>query len=814
MKHTEKDLRIVHSGMVQPHNEESAVAGSACELMNMRERETSLEVVGKPRKVSTLGAGDRVLLVDDDRILVLRGNNVMWNGNVVLDADAAVIDAHRVGELLVVVTSGGNVVLRRTASGYNRLNIATAIPNIHLAAVDVSSNSVMVPSYEFVTPYNTWQSPLESDDIDALNKIVLNSMRTLATNAISQGRYTGVMLARYGVRLWNDSYLWLSQPVMLGNELIHSSYRSTAEVYVSNGKYAGVDDFTLSMESYRLGISVANGVGSEWHDLVKSVDILVSPQASLVNYTSAIDYRCVVTTNTGTRRYLLEVGPRATTSEFIVQNVFSGQWQVVASTSQIEENGFVAVNTVASSQQQLPDVRTFVVNSQLLTADTVTHDQCRDVLINATQQPVGGVSMEHNGRLYHSPATVKIINPWDVLPWLGGDITAETTTAVMQVTLQTEKGEAVITKTQDCAFASTALNPVIAFPDPRATHIAIAVAGRKWECDLMPLGETGMSVYINPSLSDIVMVSGTITATSTNCVVVPVRGCVVVSAVANALVAQWRTVVSGCSINGMAAACRPIYSGGFGRYPIYLFTSRGIMALPQRTSGVFGEPRLISEQILANGAVPVTGDDGVWFVSKHGDLCFLYGSKLKVVARNIDITVQLAWNVSERELWIVEFNGKVKVLMTSGAMYGRNLLITSVYSDVSNALAVDAEGNLIDLTHEEAAWMQVDYLSQPFEVSPLMRTVVSRITWNLFTSLPQVAEHTGNVQLALRGERGSSCHGFVITQANVSGVVAAPLSRPVVSHPFRTLRLSVAGTLYSGTLLLPTHLRFRAFNYR
>ncbi len=73
MKITTKKMRIVPCGAVALHNGESAVAGEAAELLNMRERKESLEVVGEPVALSQdLMAGDEVLLVDDDRTLVLR----------------------------------------------------------------------------------------------------------------------------------------------------------------------------------------------------------------------------------------------------------------------------------------------------------------------------------------------------------------------------------------------------------------------------------------------------------------------------------------------------------------------------------------------------------------------------------------------------------------------------------------------------------------------------------------------------------------------------------------------------------------------
>ena len=62
------DMKIVLRGIQSRHNGESAVPGTASTVINLREREEALEVVGVPRQVGTLSPGDRVLLVDDNTL--------------------------------------------------------------------------------------------------------------------------------------------------------------------------------------------------------------------------------------------------------------------------------------------------------------------------------------------------------------------------------------------------------------------------------------------------------------------------------------------------------------------------------------------------------------------------------------------------------------------------------------------------------------------------------------------------------------------------------------------------------------------------
>lgn len=805
MKKTTEDLRIIHRGVVQLHNGESAKPGEAATVINMREREDAFEVVGNPIQLAQLTPGDRVLVVDDDRTLVLRGNNVMWNGNVVFTSSATVITAHKVGTLLVVVTSAGNEVFRRTLSGYEHLDPASAIPQLHITAVEQSSVSTTIGSFEFNTPYSTWQAPLASADVDALARLVGNAVSIMRRNASSQGRFTGVLLARYVVRLWDDSYLWMSQPVMVGHTTISSSYRSTTNVTISNNKFTGTEAFDLSMSSYRLGITMASGIPSEWRHLVKAIDVLVSTEAGIVDLNSGLDYRCVVSTSSGTRRYLLEVGPKPRSASAIMQTVLNGDWHVAASTSALDGSGFIAVNTALSSQQVIAGLRCDVIAAQLLASKRVGREECAQVIQNSALNPVTKVSMQHNGRLYQAPEALTLENPWHVLPWLDGSLTAGAVTATVQVTLSTSDGDIVVTKSGLCNCSAAALNPMVSFPDTRATHIAIAVGNKVWESDLAPLEGTGMAAYINPALHTNTMTTGTLPGASNSHATLAANGIVLVSAVGNPFVTQWQASVSGSRILALGAACRPIYSGGFGRYPIYIFTTQGIMALPQSTSGKYGESRLITEVVLAHNSTPVSGGDALWFVSQYGILCSISGSTLKrwlnIPTESSELVSQMAWNDRERELWIAGDDGAVQILMPSGRTYLRNINVVSLYSDAEHALAVTDDGALLDLTTEQAAMQQVSYLSQPFELDSHMLKKVKKIVWNIFTK----SEHgTPTMTLTLRGERGGSCHGYIINQVQATGIVAAQLARPIIFMSSRILRLQVEATTSTGTLLQPT----------
>ena len=59
-----KNTKIVPCGMARRYNEESGAWGECVELVNMRERNESLEVVGRWNELADVASGERILLAD------------------------------------------------------------------------------------------------------------------------------------------------------------------------------------------------------------------------------------------------------------------------------------------------------------------------------------------------------------------------------------------------------------------------------------------------------------------------------------------------------------------------------------------------------------------------------------------------------------------------------------------------------------------------------------------------------------------------------------------------------------------------------
>lgn len=273
-------------------------------------------------------------------------------------------------------------------------------------------------------------------------------------------------------------------------------------------------------------------------------------------------------------------------------------------------------------------------------------------------------------------------------------------------------------------------------------------------------------------------------------------GEVVESAPGNAMVEFQRRSVLGALPLALTVVTRPLYSGGFGRYPVYIFTDDGIYAIPQTPSGTLGEARLVDRTVATADVMPVEAGRDIWFVSRHRHLCRLSGSQVTVVQRDVDYRM-LAWCNAYSELWLLPVQGDPVVVMPSGAMSKRTVLADQLYSDALHAVAVTAAGVVLDLEQEGGATMPVEWHSQPVGLDGLMGNKIRRVVW-------QVKGTDVNLTLKVTGQRGIMAQDQDVSVMVVNGSVDQPLASATMVLPARTFRLTATGEATSGTLLLPS----------
>ncbi len=667
-----KNTQLVLQPQLARHrfNPEAATPGEAASAVILRQRDGALEVVGQPADFGSIPAGHRLLLVDGNHTFTLLDATVYCDGNALTTVDGEVLAMHRVGDNLVIVTSAGLIHLRLDGDDCTVINRSDAVPSITLSATDAFSVSQSLDAVTFDSAYSAWSAPLAAADVATITSLYRTAWNAAVTQITGQGAYYTPLQACFGVRLWDDTYLYFSDPVTLGEDTLDNASQVTAAATTSSSTYTGIEATTLSMQAYRLGIEVTAGVGQDWLSLVKAIDIFVTAQPDIAD-TSSLSYRCV-TTVAGTRQSALQYGWTAIAAARVTAALQASGWTLAASTtdlSSLADGQFVASNVAYATGSTVGSV------SFADEGTTITRAQVDDVM-TGTDDVVPVASIVRNGRLYIASAD----------------------------------------------------------------------------------------------------------------------GWLTCSAHGNALSTAQVTRVTGASILAMAPVLRPLFSAGFGRYAVYLFTLEGIYAVAQSALGVLGEARLVDRSIIAEGCLPVDGNCDIYYTDRNQWLCRLTGNEVTRLVPAMGQGGDMAWDDVHGELYVIA--PQALLALTPDGLYSeRTVDAVDLYNDTLHALAVTADGSLLDLTHEDSATLAFSCVSHPVVLRRHAPASVNRVEW-------WVDAVGASLSLSLIGRRGS--RAFTLCRLAVDGDIAVPLPTHVVAPPCRAVQLSISGSALSGTTIYPT----------
>ncbi len=176
-------------------NPEAALPGEASVAVNLRQREQSLVVTGRPSRFTSIEPGHRLLLVDGNRVFTSMSGIVYCDGSPVVHTSHGIVAMHRVGEGMVVVTDGGLIHLRYDGDSCVVVDKADAVPAITLTATDSFTVEQSLDGITFDSPYTAWRSPLTAADVNALTAQYRTAWKNATTQVISQGAYYTPLMA-------------------------------------------------------------------------------------------------------------------------------------------------------------------------------------------------------------------------------------------------------------------------------------------------------------------------------------------------------------------------------------------------------------------------------------------------------------------------------------------------------------------------------------------------------------------------------------------------------------------------------------------
>lgn len=418
------------------------------------------------------------------------------------------------------------------------------------------------------------------------------------------------VLVRYAVRLFDESYVMHSSPLLVGEpNFIRMAVSKTKFDFDS----LSVEGFTYKLIANPRTIGVKYDLSglSGWKDVASSVDIFVSRPFVINDLDSTIKTVTVLDKN----NMMVDL-PFKSESELLeeigeISNFYLVKSIPIGDISNGFENIFAEGKAFKNLEQQ----------------EVATDD-------DFTRSRITGNLYTYNGKLHVGNIREKLAKPYPLGMFAVSDINEFTVNT--EVHVKTESGMKIV------HGASTAygamVSPYLSYPDSRAVKMIIYNDKYYDEIPLKPHPFLNIAYSLKGlyphSITD---KYGTYTPLPEDSVSVAPNK-LKVSNVSNPFYfpAKQTYTVSSRNIVAMATATTALSTGQFGQFPLYVFTGEGVFALSVGTGDIaYANSFSVTRDVCNNPDSIVSTDDAIVFSTDSG-LKILSGSTVRDISSDME----------------------------------------------------------------------------------------------------------------------------------------------------------------------------------
>ena len=740
-----------------------------------------------------------------------------------------------VGNALIAFAEDSMHYLFYIDGSYRLLGTRPEFPEISFSLREKTIREELWSDYALVAPTSDDASfTLSDNDKVRFSSLVYGTYSRAKSALLDDGYLSFPFMVRYALRLYDDSYIYPSPPVLLcGSDALSFNNNLAAMCRVKDGNVEKFLHNPFSLSGEKVYYTIKKADLSEWSDVVKGIDIFFSKELPLVKEGAIEDnYRIVEEDDVNGNparvlRFSLPVLPDDEQREQIISETL---FYKVASLD-IED---------IKGDSQTPEPLAYTCSlSNLIHQRTLLLDNFSLHTLRAKESYV------YNGRLHLGDVTTRFFDGYPLSlfsvaqeTYHGVAMPAYTKRGFVRVSLKGTMGQSqMILPFETDTYK---LSAYLSYPDSRAVSIEIigmTTSGSPNYYDRFPLKAApneNMAYYLNPGFNPITLhpiqssMGGTLFPEVKN----PeeyVPGKLRVSAVYNPFsFPQINTyTISSGSVLGMAAATAALSQGQYGEFPLYVFTTDGIWALRQGSGDIlYASQSPVNREVALSPRHIVSVDDAVLYLSEQG-LMALQGSDVVLLSRPFDglpdtlpgdtvsvldtglsitsIAVDatpfgnfvknavIGYNYIEKELLFLSPGYPYMwVFDLASAQWTRRMTTYKAFHSLyPSLLAIDEDSRVYDLCDEqESGDVEIALVTRAVKLLP---DVLKRITcWALRCSDDDAALSL-SVWGANRAQEGYGC----IYRAEANGALPGRLLLRTFAPPYKYHRLSVSGRVSS-----------------
>ena len=278
-------LRIPVSSLLNP-------SVSLCHNLRPLRRGSGLEIVGNPRRLGLSVPLPGGRLLPGGSIATPDGRNWLFieHDGLLKCHDGAKLTAlpAATGKPCGIVSCGDRylVMMGQDAApmwlrydggrGWTWRSAASLPQPLAMIRKDEGSVSVTAGGINLRDTYSSRSNLLTERDRTTVGELIGKAYRTLASTAANRRVWFQPVIARYRLCGLQGETLYTSPPVMIGPA---SGPQLTETDFILSGSgFATLSEEKITVNTFRIALRPCAPLGSDWHDVVGSVELLVSPQ--------------------------------------------------------------------------------------------------------------------------------------------------------------------------------------------------------------------------------------------------------------------------------------------------------------------------------------------------------------------------------------------------------------------------------------------------------------------------------------------------------------------------------------------------------
>lgn len=603
--------------------------GMCSELINARPKNGSIEPVGRPILERQFAEGKSPIFVHKngtyEHLISYANDIVLFDSdkvagqwvikNTAFAQIPGVKQIQSVGNILVMATGESIHYAIFIGGKYTYLGDQIPEPSIRFScikeeAVYSDDASCSLEPAVHIQEVGSLATLNETGEKIITNSFKANYYKLLQEDVYDAGHVIYPVLVRYAVRLFDESYVMHSSPLLVGEP-------NFIRMAVSKTKF-DFDSLQIKGFTYKLianprtiGVKYDLSGLSGWKDVASSVDIFVSRPFVINDLDSTIKTVTVLDEN----NMMVDL-PFKSESELLEEISETSNFYLVKSIpigdiSNGFENIFAEGKAFKNLEQQ----------------DVVTDD-------DFTRSRITGHLYTYNGKLHVGNIREKLAKPYPLGMFAVSDIGEFTVNT--EVHVKTESGMKIV------HGASTAygamVSPYLSYPDSRAVKMIIYNDKYYDEIPLKPHPFLNIAYSLKGlyphSITD---KYGTYTPLPEDSVSVAPNK-LKVSNVSNPFYfpAKQTYTVSSRNIVAMATATTALSTGQFGQFPLYVFTGEGVFALSVGTGDIaYANSFSVTRDVCNNPDSIVSTDDAIVFSTDSG-LKILSGSTVRDLSSDME----------------------------------------------------------------------------------------------------------------------------------------------------------------------------------